>query len=87
MPEATTPASRMIAVTLNNDTVYSGVRGFHVNGSGTLVVEPTEPWTPGGSLATVSLTVLGGQWYPYRVRRFLASGSSDTAVLGIRAFR
>jgi hypothetical protein len=88
MPSGSDPASRLQSVTLSDTTVYDGVRGFHVGGDGTLVVEPAEPWdgatAPGG---TVSLAVKGGSFYPYRVRRFLSTGSTASATLLIVALR
>lgn len=79
-------AQRMTAVTLSDATVYDRCIGFHVNGAGTLVVEPVKAWNdatpPGG---TVSLVVTAGAYYPYEIRRFLASGSDPSATLGITA--
>jgi hypothetical protein len=84
----TDPAKKLTAVTLSDTTVYDGARGFHVNGSGTLVIEPAEPWdaatAPGG---TVTLVVTGGAYYPYSARRFLATGSDASATLGIVAVK
>jgi hypothetical protein len=37
---------------------------------------------PGG---TVALTVVAGSYYPYEVRRFLATGSTASGTLGIQA--
>lgn len=79
-------ARRMTAVTLSDTTVYDRCVGFHANGAGTLVVEPVKSWddaTPPGG--TVSLVVVSGSFYPYEVRRFLATGSTASATLGIQA--
>lgn len=79
-------ARRTKAVTLSDTTVYDRCVGFHVNGDGTLVIEAVKPWddtTPPGG--TVSLAVKGGGYYPYEVRRFLSTGSTASATLGITA--
>lgn len=83
----TDPAKRVLAVTLSDTTVYNGVRGFHANGDGTLVIEPAEAWDDTAAVSTVSLVVKGGAYYPYSARRFLATGSDASATLGIRAVK
>ena len=79
---------RAKAVTLSDTTVYDGVMGFHVTGDGTLVAEFVKPWddaTPPGG--TVALAVKAGCYYPYEIIRFLSTGSTASATLGVVALR
>lgn len=75
------------AITLSDSTVYTDVRGFHTNADGTLVLEMAAPWDEGGALETAAYIIKAGVYYPYKVRRFLSTGSTASATLLIKAFR
>lgn len=66
-------------------TTESGLtypRGFHCNGDVTLVIEPAG----NASGHTVTLTCSGGAYYPYSVKKFMATGSclGTTTVYALR---
>ena len=60
-------------VTLSDVTEYDA-RGFHVNVGGTVTVEMFGE-------TVLPLVVTAGQSYPYRIKRFLATGSDAVEIV------
>ncbi len=90
-----TPCSNAVAVTLSDtvDTMLTDpsaqdvdrdnkyCRGFHCNATGTLAVYFPELEN------SVSLSVIDGAYYPYSIKRFLSTGTTDITDGQIIALR
>ena len=79
-PFPTTPdsaAQQLIAITLADTDLTTPVRGFYVGGSGNLKVTD-----PQGTAVTLN-GVQAGMYYPIMVKRFWATGSTATNIIGL----
>ncbi len=80
------PASQALALdSLKSDTVELGIvtRGLSVNTDGNIVVLFDGDGTSrGGSGTAVTIAVLAGVVYPFRIRRLNSGSTSATGVIG-----
>ena len=75
------PATNLVAITPNDDTDLTGVRGIMVGTSGTLVVRLVgDPTT---SVTIPANAVVAGNIYPMRVTRVMAA-STASEIIGFR---
>ena len=78
MSQYTDPADRLRAITPNDATDVTGLRGIYVGGDGNLALMAI------GDTAAVTLTgVLAGTIIPVRAKYVMATNTTATALVGL----